>query len=213
MRSRNRLLAEPSPDPSWLDATETQLSECGVAIAAARQEMVSLLSSVIVKNHDPGSPFPDARLSLAGTLENLVGDLPAAELEREFLERLRSSRGTDARAGRMLEGPHRSDLIVEHRPKAMAAGLCSTGEQKALLTGLVLAHATLVGEIAGFAPVLLLDEIAAHLDEGRRSALYELLDRIGCQAWMTGTDRAFFNSLDNRASFFNVENGTLRSQP
>lgn len=208
MRSRNRLLAEDHVDAAWLDATEVQLAEHSVAIGAARQEVVSLLSAAIVRNHDPASPFPDAHITVSGTLEEQIRDLPAAQVEREYLERLQANRAMDARAGRMLEGPHRSDLVAEHRPKAMPAHLCSTGEQKALLTGLVLAHADLVAEMAGFTPILLLDEIAAHLDEGRRAALYDLLDRIGCQSWMSGTDRDLFKALDNRASFFNVLGGS-----
>lgn len=209
MRSRNKLLADDEPDQAWLDATEAQMSETATAIAAARREMASLLSEVIVKNNDPASPFPDARLELSGSLEREVGEISASELEEEYASRLRSSRGMDARAGRTLEGPHRSDLIVEHRPKSMQARLCSTGEQKALLIGLMLAHARLVGDMAGFAPILLLDEVAAHLDEGRRAALYDMIDQLGCQAWMSGTDRDLFKALDNRANFLSVDDGTV----
>ena len=100
-------------------------------------------------------------------------------------------------------------MIVHHRPKFMPAAQCSTGEQKALLIGLMLAHARLVGEMHGFAPILLLDEVAAHLDEARRAALYEMLDALGCQAWMTGTDRSLFQALDNNANFLTVSNGTI----
>lgn len=211
MRARNKLLSEEYPDPVWLDATESQLAELGVAIASARQELVTLLSSVIVKNNDPDSPFPDALVSISGYLESEIGEYSASDLEIEYLEKLKNGRGIDARAGRTLEGPHRSDLIVHHRPKSMPASQCSTGEQKALLIGLLLAHARLVGEIAGFSAILLLDEVAAHLDEGRRAALYEMIDAIGCQAWMTGTDRDLFKALDNRANFFTVEDGAVRA--
>ena len=210
MRARNKLLAEDYPDPAWLDATEAQLAELGVAVASARHELSNLLSAVIVKNNDPASPFPDARISLSGSLEAEIGEVAASDLELEYSQRLKDSRRIDARAGRTLEGPHRSDLIVHHRPKSMPAALCSTGEQKALLTGLVLAHAKLVGEMAGFSPILLLDEIAAHLDEGRRSALYDMIDALGCQAWMTGTDRELFKALDNRANFLSVEDGSVQ---
>jgi DNA replication and repair protein RecF len=148
-------------------------------------------------------------ISLSGSLETMVGEVSSSDLETDYQMRLREARGMDARAGRTLEGPHRSDLVVHHRPKAMPAALCSTGEQKALLIGLVLAHARLVGELAEFTPILLLDEIAAHLDEGRRAALYDMLDTLGCQAWMTGTDRDLFKALDNRANFVRVDNGTL----
>lgn len=209
MRARNKLLSEPYPDAQWLDATDSQLAELGVAVASARHEMVSLLARSIIENNDPDSPFPDAVVSLSGTLENEVGEISASDLESEYLDRLRTSRSIDARAGRTLEGPHRSDLVVQHRPKAMAASQCSTGEQKALLIGLMLAHARLVGEMAGFAPILLLDEIAAHLDEGRRAALYEMISTLGCQAWMTGTDRDLFKALDNSANFIEVSDGKI----
>jgi len=210
MRSRNKLLSEDYPDPTWLDATESQLAEEAVAIAAARHETLNLLSKVIIENNDPASPFPDAYLSLSGSLENSICDMAASDLESEYVQRLRSQRPIDARAGRTLDGPHRSDLVVHHRPKMMPAKLCSTGEQKALLTGLVLAHARLVGEMAGFSPILLLDEIAAHLDEGRRAALYDILETLNCQAWMTGTDQNLFESLQARASYFKVEDGSLK---
>ena len=209
MRARNKLLSEDTPDSQWLDATEVQLAELAIAVAFARHELVTLLSETIIANNDPASPFPDALVKLSGSLETVVGDMPASDLEQEYLGRLRSSRRLDAGAGRTLEGPHRSDLVVHHRPKSMPASQCSTGEQKALLIGLLLAHVRLVGEMHGFAPILLLDEIAAHLDEGRRAALYDMIDALGCQAWMTGTDRELFKALDNRANFFTVENGTV----
>lgn len=209
MRSRNKLLAEPSPDSGWLDATEAQLAGLGVAVASARQELVCLLTRSIVENNDPDSPFPDALISLSGTLESEIGEYSATELEEEYLNRLRNARMMDARAGRTLEGPHRSDILVQHRPKGMPASSCSTGEQKALLIGLSLAHARLVGEVSGMTPILLLDEIAAHLDENRRSSLYEMIDALGCQAWMTGTDRDLFKALDNRANFIKVADGNI----
>ncbi|MEO0329162.1 MAG: DNA replication/repair protein RecF [Pseudomonadota bacterium] len=209
MRARNRLLGEDYPDEKWLDATEAQLAELGVAVASARHDLVSLLSETIVRNNDPTSPFPDAQVHLSGSLETEISDVAASDLEDEYLNRLKNARRIDARAGRTLEGPHRSDLVVRHRPKAMPAELCSTGEQKALLVGLMLAHANLVGETAGFTPILLLDEIAAHLDEGRRAALFDMLETMGCQTWMTGTDRSLFSALEGRADFFSIENGAI----
>jgi len=140
---------------------------------SARYELVTLLSETIVRNNDPNSPFPDALVSISGSLENEISEISATDLEVEYLDRLRNNRRIDARAGRTLEGPHRSDLIVQHRPKSMPASQCSTGEQKALLIGLLLAHARLVGEMHDATPILLLDEVAAHLDEGRRAALYD----------------------------------------
>ena len=209
MRARNKLLSEPFPDSAWLDANEVQLAELAVAVAYARQEMVSLLSKSIVANNDPASPFPDAIITLSGSLEDGIADISASDLEAEYLARLKNSRAMDAKAGRLLEGPHRSDLLVQHRPKAMPAAQCSTGEQKALLIGLVLAHARLVGEIAGFTPILLLDEIAAHLDEGRRAALYQMIDTLGCQAWMTGTDKELFSAIADSANFLQVDDGRV----
>ncbi|MGB3834954.1 MAG: DNA replication and repair protein RecF, partial [Mesorhizobium sp.] len=127
-----------------------------------------------------------------------------------FRRALAAGRERDRAAGRTLEGPHRSDLVVRHRPKAMPAELCSTGEQKALLVGLVLSHARLTGEMSGLAPILLLDEIAAHLDAGRRAALFSILEELNCQAFMTGTDTALFSSLAGRAQFLTVDHGTVQ---
>ena len=209
MRARNKLLSEEYPDNSWLDATEAQLAELGVAVASARYELVTLLSEVIVRNNDIDSPFPDALVSISGSLENEISEIAASDLEGEYLDRLRNNRRIDARAGRTLEGPHRSDMAVHHRPKSMPAAQCSTGEQKALLIGLLLAHARLVGEMHDSTPILLLDEVAAHLDEGRRAALYDMIDELGCQAWMTGTDEDLFKALDNRAIFLTVDDGKV----
>ena len=209
MRNRNKLLREEMPDATWLDALEIQFAELATAITFARIELITLLSRVIVENDDPNSPFPDALISCEGTLENLAGEFAASDLEEQFLQQLRTSRRLDAAAGRTLQGPHRSDLIVHHRPKSMPAALCSTGEQKALLIGLLLAHAKLVGELHGAAPILLLDEVAAHLDAERRSALYEMIDKLACQAWMTGTDQSLFEALEDRAQCFNVANGEV----
>lgn len=208
MRGRNRLLAEGSRDGAWFEAIETQMAETGVAIAAARSEMVRLLSTMIEKL--PGDvPFPQADIGLAGELEAEIGSMAAVDLEEKFRRALASGRERDRAAGRTLDGPHRADLVVRHRPKAMPAELCSTGEQKALLLGLILAHAELVGERTGRAPVLLLDEVAAHLDAARRAALFERLARSGAQVWMTGTDRSLFEGLEGQASFVAVEDGRL----
>ena len=209
MRNRNKLLREEMPDATWLDALEIQFAELAIAIAFARIELTTLLSRVIVENDDPNSPFPDALISCEGTLENLAGEISASDLEEQFLQQLRSSRRLDAAAGRTLQGPHRSDLVVHHRPKAMPAALCSTGEQKALLIGLLLAHAKLVGDLHGAAPILLLDEVAAHLDAERRAALYDMIDKLSCQAWMTGTDQSLFEALEDRAQCFDVANGEV----
>lgn len=211
MRSRNRLLGEHTPDESWLDAIEIQMAEHATAIASARHELVQLLSHLIVENHDPDSAFPHAVINLDGELENLCADMAATDLESVYIDALKTGRRLDQAAGRTLSGPHRSDLKVMHGPKSMAAELCSTGEQKALLVGLTLAHATLTGDLTGRAPILLLDEIAAHLDENRRAALFENLELLGCQAWMTGTDKSLFDALGERAQYFQVEDGKISS--
>ncbi|MEW6632730.1 MAG: DNA replication/repair protein RecF [Pseudomonadota bacterium] len=208
MRGRNRLLTEGSRDGAWFDAIETQMAETGVAIAAARTELVRLLAAMIDKL--PGSgPFPQADISLAGELENELGVAPAVDVEERFRAALARGRERDRAAGRTLDGPHRSDLVVRHRPKSMPAELCSTGEQKALLVGIVLSHARLTGEMSGLTPILLLDEIAAHLDSGRRAALFSILEDLNCQAFMTGTDAALFSSLAGRAQFLTVDHGSV----
>jgi len=208
MRGRNRLLTEGSRDDRWFEAIETQMAETGVAIAAARAELVRLLAAMIDRLPDTG-PFPQADISLSGDLEAEVSSAPAVDVEERFRRALAGGRDRDRAAGRTLEGPHRSDLLVRHRPKAMPAELCSTGEQKALLVGIVLSHARLTGEMSGMTPILLLDEIAAHLDGGRRAALFSILEELNCQAFMTGTDAALFSSLKGRAQFLTVDHGTV----
>ncbi|MEO3386620.1 DNA replication/repair protein RecF [Mesorhizobium sp. CAU 1741] len=210
MRGRNRLLAEQARDDAWFEAIEVQMAETGTAIAAARVEIVRLLSAMVERLPDD-SPFPKADIALAGTLEEALGAQAAVDVEEGFRRALADNRYRDRAAGRTLEGPHRSDLLVRHRPKDMQAALCSTGEQKALLTGLVLSHARLVTELSGAAPILLLDEIAAHLDAGRRAALFSILDDLNCQAFMTGTDASLFSSLEGRAQFFSVSGGAVHS--
>lgn len=206
MRSRNRLLSEGRYDPAWVSAVEAQMAGLGVAMAAARLEMLGLLRRLAAAMEE--TPFPSPALNLEGFMDD-AADQPAAELEERYLAALQEGRHRDAAAGRTLEGPHRSDLLVRHREKDMDAGRCSTGEQKALLIGLILAHARLTANMTGFAPVLLLDEIAAHLDEGRRAALFDLVDGLGGQAFMTGTDCAMFSALAERAQFFSVEGGSI----
>jgi DNA replication and repair protein RecF len=207
MRSRNRLLSEFRPDPAWLSAIEREMAGLGVSMALARLEMLGLLAALVERSEGHGT-FPSASLSLAGFLDDCHG-LPAYDLEERYLAMLQDGRARDAAAGRTLDGPHRSDLLIRHREKDMEAERCSTGEQKALLIGLVLAHARLVGDMTGHAPILLLDEIAAHLDEGRRAALFDRVDEIGGQAFMTGTDRAMFDALGERGRYLTVANGRV----
>lgn len=209
MRSRNRLFADDVRDSAWYAAIEREMAETGVAIAAARAEMLRLLEAMI-ERLPAESPFPKAHMALEGTVDAAIRDKPAVDVEEEFRIRLREERARDRAAGRALEGPHRSELLVRHAPKNMPAENCSTGEQKALLVGLVLAHARLTGELSGNAPVLLLDEIAAHFDADRRRALFGILDELNCQAFMTGTEPTLFSSLEGRAQFLTVAGGTIR---
>jgi len=208
MRSRNRMLTDGVQDAEWFDAIETQMAETGTAIAAARVEMVRLLSAMIARVADD-SPFPRATITLEGAIESDVAGRAAVDVEETFRASLREGRHRDRAAGRTLEGPHRTELLVRHAPKDQAAELCSTGEQKALLVGLVLAHARLTGELTGSAPLLLLDEIAAHFDAGRRAALFAILDDLNCQYFMTGTEAVLFESLAGRAQFLTIAGGTV----
>jgi len=208
MRGRNRLLVEQSNDARWFEAIEAQMAETGVAIAAARTELVQLLRAMTELLPDDGA-FPKADFELDGDLERDVAIRPAVDVETDFAARLSSERGRDRSAGRTLTGPHRSDLLVRHRPKDMPAEYCSTGEQKALLVGMTLSHARLTADVSGLTPILLLDEIAAHLDAGRRAALFGILADLGYQTLMTGTDAALFSSIAGSAQFLSVSNGEV----
>jgi DNA replication and repair protein RecF len=193
MRARNKLLGEDRPDHGWLAALEQQMAEHGVQLAEARARAVAALDGRLASA--PEDEFARASLALEGWSG---GDLAAD---------LGASRARDAAAGRTLAGPHRQDLAVSHRAKHMSAARSSTGEQKALLLGLVLAHAELVTERRGEAPMLLLDEVAAHLDPKRRAALFGRLEGRG-QVWMTATEAALFDGI-SAASRFAVEPGRL----
>lgn len=212
MRQRNRLLEEPptSQTDAWLTATEAQVAALGSAIIAARQELAGLLAAIIAERREDGDPFPTAMLTIEGALEDAArAGAAAGEIEERLIADYRDGRQRDRAAGRTLTGPHRAEFAIRHAQKDMPASLCSTGEQKALLVGLVLAHAALTRTISGMAPIMLLDEIAAHLDPARRAALFARIDAVGGQAFMTGTDRALFAALEDRAQYFRVENGTL----
>ena len=214
MQSRNRLLADGVTDRFRLEGFERVMVETGIAIAAARLEAVGQLAGTIAqrRSRTPDSPFPWAALALEGTLETELAQRAAVDVEEIYAGQLAATRERDRAAGRTLTGPHRSDLVVGHGPKDMPSRLCSTGEQKALLVGLVLAHAELASQRRdGIAPILLLDEIAAHLDPARRSALYDEILRLRLQAWMTGTDLDPFIPLTGHAQFFHVEEARLTS--
>lgn len=209
LRNRNRLLEENGANARWLDAAEHEVAELGVAVAAARQQTIAHLSGVIAATMDAASPFPFAELMLKGEIEDLIANRPALEVEDIYRRLLRQSRARDAGAGRTLIGPHASDLLVRHGVKQAEAARSSTGEQKALLVGLVLAHARLVADLSAIAPFILLDEIAAHLDAARREALYERLAGLDAQVFLTGADRAAFAGLEGRAMMLKVVPGKV----
>jgi DNA replication and repair protein RecF len=203
MRQRLRLLRDGgNSDPVWLTALEATMAEKGAAIAVARRDVVLRLAPFAVA--DMG-PFPGADIGIAGDIEGWLDDGPALAAEDRLSATLARDRRSDAVHGRTNSGPHRSDFLVGHRPKKQPAEDCSTGEQKALLIAIVLANARVRAGEDGGVPVLLLDEVAAHLDEGRREALFDGLLEIGAQAWLTGTDMTTFDGLRGRAQFFRVE--------
>jgi DNA replication and repair protein RecF len=207
LRSRNRLLENPASDPAWLDAVEHETAELAVAVAAARAETVNRLAAALAATADDGSPFPPAAIALEGFMENLLQSHSAVEVEDRYRALLRDNRARDAAAGRTLEGPHRSDLAVRYAAKDIPAADASTGEQKAMLIRLVLAHAGLLKDMTGAAPILLLDEVVAHLDPARRAALYDALAALGAQVWMTGADPAAFADIADRAQRFEIAPG------
>ncbi len=210
LRSRNRLLEDARPDAHWLDALEHETAELAVAVAGLRMETVRRLASVLASRKD--AAFPPAEIALNGWMENLIPTRPAAEIEERYRAVLRDNRARDAAAGRTLDGPHLTDLAVTYAHKGIAAAEASTGEQKALLIGLVLAHGRLIAEMTGFSPILLLDEVVAHLDPARRAALQMELAGLGGQVWMTGADPALFAEVDADAAVFAVDSGRLNRQ-
>ena len=210
LRSRNRLLEEPRPDSHWLDAIEHETAELAVAVAALRSETVTRLQAALAQRR--ASAFPAAEIALDGWMEKLLPQHPAVEVEDRYRAVLKDNRARDAAAGRTLDGPHLTDLSVVYAPKDIPAADASTGEQKALLIGLVLAHAGLLTDMSGFAPVLLLDEVVAHLDPGRRAALYGEIETLGAQVWMTGADPAAFAEIEGHAQFFQVAAGRIASR-
>jgi DNA replication and repair protein RecF len=209
LRERARLLKTGQGDAAWLASLEDSMATRGVAIAAARLAMVEHLQSA---GDDAEGPFPKADLDLEGVVEDWLRQAPALAAEDRLREWLAQSRRQDAESGGAALGPHRSDLLARHRAKGVAADLCSTGEQKALLIAVLLAHARLLTLERGAPPLLLLDEVAAHLDAARRQALYEEIIGLGAQAWLTGTDAADFHGLAGRAQFFTVHDGTVHAE-
>lgn len=210
MSQRSKILRENEhPDPIWLDGLEAQMAETGVAISAARREFLHILQGACDQTDVAETFFPRAVMALRGTIEELLAQAPALEVEDMFRYQLRQSRSHDVRTGGAATGSHKTDLHVIYAAKNMPADQCSTGEQKALLIGITLAHSRLMAAERGAPPILLLDEVAAHLDENRRRALYDILLGLGGQVWMTGTDAHLFDSLSTNAHFFHVEKSHL----
>ncbi|HEY9214819.1 MAG TPA: DNA replication/repair protein RecF [Ancylobacter sp.] len=209
LRSRNRLLEDDRTDPRYLDAVEQELAALAIAVAAARLESVRRLGAGIAAGRDDASLFPWATIALDGEVERALAREPATVVEDTYRATLRIGRPRDRAAGRTLEGPHLTDLLVGHGPKSIPAAQGSTGEQKALLIGLALAHARLVGEMAGMAPVMLLDDVVAYLDPARRAALFDAVEALGSQVWMTGADPSAFTALGARAERFDVRPGHI----
>ena len=210
MRQRSRLLQVGNADPAWLDGLEATMAETGVAISAARQDFIRRLQQAVDRTPaDIQAHFPRAVLGLRGTVEELVRRVPALEVEEMLRYQLRASRIQDSESGGAATGPHKSDLLVQYDAKRMPADQCSTGEQKALLIGMILAHARMIGAERGVPPVLLLDEVAAHLDESRRATLYRILLDLKIQVFMTGTDLALFEPLRQEGHFLSVAGGNI----
>ncbi|MEE8334303.1 MAG: DNA replication/repair protein RecF [Alphaproteobacteria bacterium] len=211
MRDRARLLRRAEsegrqPDAAWLGALEATMVERGVSVAAARAELVNRLNPACALGV---GPFPAAELSIEGEIDSWLTVMPAVEAEDRYRATLAETRQRDAESGATACGPHRGDLHVLHLGKNAPAALCSTGEQKALLIAIVLANARLQTLEAGRVPLLLLDEVAAHLDKARRAALFDEIAALGAQAWLTGTDAATFTPLGRDAQFFTVAAATL----
>jgi DNA replication and repair protein RecF len=206
LRERARLLRDGSADPAWLAALEGVMSAQGVAVAAARRDTVQRLDRACAAAEEP---FPRARLRIAGTVEGWLDETPALAAEAKFADALALARPSDAVAGGAAIGPHRTDLAVSLAHTGVGAEFASTGEQKALLISILLAHAELQRGLRGEPPLLLLDEITAHLDAGRRGALFEILARFESQVWLTGTDEALFAPLRGPAQFLTVRDGTV----
>ncbi len=199
LRQRNRLLTDSRPaDPEWLDGLEKAMAESAAMINAGRTRLVEQLSHRL--QAAPPSPF---------AVPAIARDHAASEDSGHLRDQWRQTRSRERAAGRTLHGPHRADIIVTHAATGQAAALCSTGEQKALLLSIILAHAALVADIRREAPIILLDEVAAHLDPARRVALFERLAATGSQVWMTGTEAGLFQTIDTQAQFVEVQQGRL----
>lgn len=206
MRERNRLLKGGANDAAWLTALEETMSTTAVAISAARRETAGRMTAACARGI---GPFPAAGLEVEGAVETWLDQGPALAAEDKLRAALASGRTNDAATGGAGIGPHKSDLAVHHVARDMPAPMCSTGEQKSLLIAMVLANARLQAELRGAMPLLLLDEVVAHLDASHRDAMFEEISALGAQAWFTGTDMGLFTALGDGARFFHVADATV----
>ncbi len=211
LAQRSKLLKDGTFDQTWLSGLEGQMAETAIAIAAARLDFAARLQAACDAAAKDGGDeyFPKAQFKVKGILEEMLHQAPALEVEDHFKDRLVQSRERDAITGGAAVGPHKSDLLVHYAAKNMPADQCSTGEQKALLIGLILAHARLIKAERGRPPLLLLDEVAAHLDDGRRRALYAILQELGAQVWLTGTEENLFSDIRDTAQFFEIARSSI----
>lgn len=211
LRSRNRLLEESFTQYRWLDAIEREIAELGIAVALARKETVDRLTHVISQSQYEETSFPFSVLELQGDIDQLVAHNAASDCEEQFQSLLHANRARDKSAGRTLIGPQTSDLAVRHGPKDMSASASSTGEQKALLVGIILAHAELIKQMSGISPLVLLDEITAHLDPKRRLALISKLENFSGQVWVTGADKLIFQDFLDKSDLFEIQEGKIHA--
>ena len=210
MRERMKLLqGERAADPAWLQSLEAQMSADAVSIAASRLNLIRHLQQQVAGLGVTSPLFPQPQLAMTGWVEQEVEAHPAVDVEDALKHKLAAARPLDRAAGRTHEGIHRSDLQVTYAGKDMPAAQCSTGEQKALLVSVILAHALMMKAEKGFVPIILLDEVAAHLDAARRQQLFDQLQALGGQIWLTGTDETIFSSLRDSAKFFRIDHGHI----
>ena len=210
LRSRNRLLEDPGHDPHWLDAVEHETAELAIAVAALRAETVKRLQAKLAQSRAIDAAFPYAEIALSGWIEQMLGDHPATEIEDRYRAVLRENRARDAAAGRTLDGPHLTDLAVVYGPKNIPADRCLDRRAEGRPDPAHAGAFALLEEMTGFAPVLLLDEVAAHLDPARRAALFEALAQLGAQTFMTGADACCFREISGRGQVFEVDPGLVR---
>jgi len=211
MSSRNRLLAGGGADPAWLAGVEDSMARHAVAVTAARAALVTRLNGVLADG--AAGRFPGGRLTLLDAIADRLTAQPALAVEDGLRAALADDRGRDAAAGSAAQGAHRADMLLSDAASGMSAALASTGQQKALLIGVVLGHAALMANARGDAPLLLLDEPAVHLDADRRAALWDALAGLSAQVLLTGTDPEPFAALRGLAEGLQTGGGTLRPDP